>query len=269
MKKLVIILLVLTLILSVSCSKKEDKKEGKLIKIKIGATPVPHARILEVVKEELKKEGIEIQIVEFTDYVKPNTALNDGELYANFFQHKPYLDAFNKEHKMELVSIGGIHVEPYGLYSKKIKSIDELKEGDMITIPVDPSNGARSLLLLQANGLIKLKDPKNLLSTEKDIIENNKKLKFKAVDAAQLPKTLDDVVASTINTNFALQAKLDPKKAILIEGKESKYVNIVAVKKENKDSEISKKLIKVLQSDKVKEFIEKEYKGAIVPTFTK
>lgn len=264
MKKFkVVILIVLSLLLFVAC--KSDVKNEE--KIKIGASAMPHAQILEHVKEDLKNEGINLEIVVTTDYVKPNLDLDSGDLYANFFQHIPYLDKFNSERNLDLVSIGGVHIEPLGVYSNKIKSLEEIKEGDEITIPNDPSNGARALLLLSKAGLIELKDDKNPDATEADIVKNEKNLKITAIDAAQLPRTLEDVAASVINTNYALEAKIDVKSSLITEDKDSPYVNIIAVKKENKDSEISKKIIKILNSDKVRKFIEEEYKGAIVPAF--
>lgn len=236
--------------------------------LKVGASPVPHAEILNLVKEDLKGEGVNLNIVEFTDYVTPNLALDSGDIDANFFQHKPYLDTFSKEKNLKLVSVGKVHVEPLGVYSKKVKSLDELKAGSQIAIPSDPTNGGRALILLHNNGIIKLKDPNNLLATEFDIVENPKKLKFTPIESAQLPRVLPDVAAAVINGNYALEAGLNPgKDALLIEGKESPYANIVAVKEGNENKEDIVKLMKALQSQKVKEFIEKKYNGGVVPAF--
>ena len=236
--------------------------------LKVGATPVPHAEILEAIKPELSKEGIDLKIVEFTDYVTPNLALNDGELDANFFQHYPYLQKFAEERKLNLVSAGAIHVEPLGLFSEKHKSLDELKKGATVAIPNDPSNGGRALILLHNNGIIKLADPTNLYSTEFDIAENPKKLKFKSLEAAQLPRVLKDVDFAVINGNYAMEANLNPTKdALVLEGKESPYANIVAVRGKDLEKAEIKTLIKVLQSEKVANFIEEKYNGSVVKAF--
>lgn len=179
-------------------------------KLVVGATQVPHAEILEVVKPALAKEGVELDIKVFTDYVQPNLQLADKQLDANFFQHQPYLDTFNKDRKTNLVSVGLVHVEPFGGYSKKIKSLAELKDGATIAIPNDPSNSGRALLLLQKQGLLKLKDPSNIVATPIDIAENPKKLKFRELEAAMLPRSFDDLDLALINTNYALEAGLVP-----------------------------------------------------------
>jgi len=237
-------------------------------KLSVAATPVPHAELLEFVKPALAKEGVELDIKVFTDYVQPNQQVADGHLDANFFQHKPYLDSFNAEHKTDLVSVGLVHVEPFGAYSTKIKSLDELKEGALIAIPNDPSNGARALLLLQKAGVITLKDPSNILATSRDIAENPKKLKFKELEAATLPRVLADVDVALINTNYALEAGLNPTKdALVIEGADSPYANLIAVAAKNKDDARVAKLVKALHSDEVKAFIKDKYKGSIVPAF--
>lgn len=247
-----------------NAQKTENTKMEKLI---VGATPEPHAVMLEQVKETLAKEGITLEIKEFTDYVTPNKSLDDGSLDANFFQHKPYLDSFNKEHKTNLVSVAGIHLEPMGVYSKNIKSLDELKEGDLISLPNDPSNGARALRILEANGLIKLQEGVELPSVQ-DITENPKNLKFKEMDAPQLARALSDVSASVINTNFALLAGLSPlNDAIALESKDSPYTNIVAVKGGNEKDARIQKLIHSLQSEEMRQFILDQYKGAILPSF--
>lgn len=247
-----------------NAQKTEKTEMEKLI---VGATPEPHAVMLEKVKETLAKEGITLEIKEFTDYVTPNKSLDDGSLNANFFQHKPYLDSFNKEHKTNLVSVAGIHLEPMGVYSKKIKNLDELKEGDMISLPNDPSNGARALRILEANGLIKLQENVELPSVQ-NIIENPKNLKFKEMDAPQLARALGDVSASVINTNFALLAGLNPlNDAIALESKDSPYVNIIVVKGGNEKDARIQKLIHSLQSEEMRQFILDQYKGAILPSF--
>lgn len=236
--------------------------------LRIGATPVPHAEILNFVKPLLEKENIKLEIVEFQDYVQPNTALADKELDANFFQHKPYLDNFIKERSLDLVSAGNVHVEPLGLYSKTVKSLSELKEGSTIAIPNDATNAARALLLLQANGLIKLKEGVGIEATEKDIAENPKNIKIQPAEAAQLPRVLEDVDAAVINTNYALPANLNPSKdALVIEGKDSPYANLVAVRSGDENRPEIKKLVEILQSEEVRKFLEEKYDGAIVPAF--
>lgn len=237
-------------------------------KLSVAATPVPHAELLEFVKPALAKDGVELDIKVFTDYVQPNVQVSDGQLDVNFFQHKPYLDSFNSEHKTQLVSVGLVHVEPFGAYSSKIKSIDELKDGAQVAIPNDPSNGARALLLLQKQGLIKLKDPSSILATARDIAENPKKLKFRELEAATLPRVLPDVDIALINTNYALEAGLNPvNDALFIEGEDSPYANLVATTDAKKDDAAIQKLVKALQSDEVREFIKEKYKGSIVPAF--
>ena len=242
---------------------------GAKTTLKVGATPVPHAEILEIVKPLLAQQNIDLQIVEFSDYVQPNLALNDKELDANFFQHEPYLDNFVSEHKeVKLKNAGGIHIEPMGIYSKKIKQLDALPGGASIAIPNDPTNGGRSLLLLEKAGLLKLKDGVGVKATVQDIASNPKNLKFQEVEAAQVPRTLDDVDAAVINTNFAMQVNLVPTKdALFMEDKTSPYVNIVAVREGDEKRPEIEALLKALKSKEVKDFIESKYKGAIVPAF--
>lgn len=233
----------------------------------VGATPEPHAVILEQIIPLLQEEGIGLEIKEFTDYVTPNLSLQDGSLDANFFQHEPYLNTFNKEKGTTLVNVAGVHLEPMGVYSNKIKSLKELKDNDLISIPNDPSNGARALRILEKEGIITLKKDVELASVQ-DIVENHKNLSFKEIDAPQLTRTLDDVSTSVINTNFALLAGLNPlNDAIAIEDKDSPYVNILVVKEGRENDESIKKLIKVLQSSKVRDFIMQRYEGGILPGF--
>lgn len=237
-------------------------------KLSVAATPVPHAELLEFVKPQLAKEGVELDIKVFTDYVQPNAQVADGQLDANFFQHKPYMDTYNSERNTELVSVGLVHIEPFGAYSTKIKSMDELKDGAQVALPNDPSNGARALLLLQSQGLIKLKDPENLLATSRDVVENPKKLRFRELEAATLPRVLADVDLALINTNYALEAGLNPTKdALFIEGEDSPYANLVATTAAKKDDAAIQKLVKALQSNEVRDFIQTQYKGSIVPAF--
>ena len=237
--------------------------------IKIGASPVPHTEILEQIEPDLKKKGIKLEITQFNDYVQPNIALNDKELDANFFQHEPYLKDFIKEHKeMKLTNAAGVHVEPMGVYSKKINKLDELTDGAKVSIPNDPTNGGRALLLLEKAGLLKLKDGVRETATVQDIAENPKHLIVTEVEAAQLPRTLDDVDISVINTNFAMNADLNPvNDALFMEDKTSPYVNIIAVREGDENRPEIKALIETIHSDKVRNFIEEKYKGAIVPAF--
>lgn len=236
--------------------------------LKVGATPVPHAELLNLVKEDLKSEGVDLKVVEFTDYVTPNLALAEGELDANFFQHFPYLEKFSNERGLNLVSAGKVHVEPLGVFSQKIKDIKDLPNKATIAIPSDPSNGGRALILLHNNGIIKLNDPTNLYVTEFDIVENPKKLKFKPIEAAQLPRVLPDVEAAVINGNYALEAGFSPvEDSLLLEGAESPYANIIAVKSGDESKEDIQKLLKALQSKKVSDYIGANYKGGVVPAF--
>lgn len=236
--------------------------------LKVGATPVPHAELLNLVKEDLKSEGVDLKVVEFTDYVTPNLALAEGELDANFFQHFPYLEKFSNERGLNLVSAGKVHVEPLGVFSQKIKDIKDLPSKATIAIPSDPSNGGRALILLHNNGIIKLNDPTNLYVTEFDIVENPKKLKFKPIEAAQLPRVLPDVEAAVINGNYALEAGFSPvEDSLLLEGAESPYANIIAVKSGDESKEDIQKLLKALQSKKVSDYIGANYKGGVVPAF--
>lgn len=234
----------------------------------IAASEVPHAQILEQVKPVLAKEGVKLEIKVFSDYVQPNLLVADKQLDANFFQHQPYLDTFNKDRGTKLVAVAQVHVEPFGGYSRKIKNIAELKDGATVAIPNDPSNSGRALLLLQKQGLIKLNAAAGITATPTDIVENPKKLKFRELEAAMLPRALDDVDLALINTNYALEAKLVPTKdALFIEGSDSPYANIVVTREDNRDSEDVKKLVQALHSPEVKTFIQTQYKGAVVPAF--
>ena len=234
----------------------------------VAASPVPHAEILEFVKPALAKEGVDLKVKVFTDYVQPNVQVAEKRLDANFFQHQPYLDEFNKSKGTNLVSVAAVHLEPLGAYSSKYKKLDELKDGATVVIPNDATNGGRALLLLDKAGLIKLKDSKNILSTVKDITENPKNLKFRELEAATIPRVLTQVDLALINTNYALEAKLNPEKdALVIEGSDSPYVNILVARPDDKDSEDMKKLVAALHTPEVKAFILEKYKGAILPAF--
>ncbi|MCM2320342.1 MAG: MetQ/NlpA family ABC transporter substrate-binding protein [Pseudomonas sp.] len=236
--------------------------------LNVAATPVPHAEILEVVKPLLAKQGVELKVRVFTDYVQPNLQVQQKNLDANFFQHQPYLDEFNASRKTELVSVTGVHIEPFGAYSSTIKSLDELPEGASVAIPNDATNGGRALLLLAKAGVITLKEGAGITATPKDIAENPKHIQVRELEAATLPRVLKQVDLALINTNYALEAGLTPTKdALAIEGNDSPYVNILVSRADNKDSEAMQKLAKALHSDEVKAFIADKYKGAVVPAF--
>ena len=236
--------------------------------LSVAATAVPHAEILEFVKPTLAKEGVDLKVKVFTDYIQPNVQVAEKRLDANFFQHQPYLDEFNKGKGTNLVSIAGVHLEPLGAYSSKYKTLNDIPSGANVVIPNDATNGGRALLLLQKAGLIKLKDAGNILSTPKDIAENPKDLKIRELEAATLPRVLTQVDLALINTNYALEAKLNPEKdALIIEGSDSPYVNILVARPDNKDSQALKKLVGALHSPEVKQFILEKYKGAVLPAF--
>ncbi len=274
--KVLAILLTFTLLFTACQSKSNStgdsnkdtttKTENK--KLVVGATPLPHAEILNFVKPLLEAKGITLEVKEFTDYVTPNIALNDKQLDANFFQHVPYMESFAKEKNLQLIAAVKVHVEPMAAYSSKIKSVDELKDGATIAVPNDATNEGRALLLLQKQGLIKLKDASNLSQTPKDIVENPKNLKFSELEAAQLPRVLVDVDLAVINTNYALEAKLNPvKDALFIEDGDSPYANVLTVRPDNQNSPEIQELVKILNSEEVRKFINDKYQGAIIPAF--
>ena len=237
-------------------------------KLVVAATPIPHAEILELIKPTLAREGVDLEIKVFTDYVQPNVQVAEKRLDANYFQTLPYLENFNKGKGTNLVTVVGVHVEPIGGYSKKIKKIEDLKDGATVAIPNEGSNSGRALLLLQKAGVITLKDPTNALATPKDIASNPKNLKFKELESALLPRVLDQVDLDMINTNYALEAGLNPATdALIIEGADSPYVNFLVARPDNKDSVAIQKLAKALTSPEVKAFIAEKYKGAVLPAF--
>jgi len=243
-----------------------DESVEKKTTIKVGATPVPHAEILEFVKPLLKAKGYDLEIVEFTDYVTPNIAVDEGELDANFFQHAPYLREFNINKNTHLVKTVNVHLEPMGLYSKKITSLTDLQDGATIAVPNDPTNESRALDILVKQGLLTFNNV--TLKTAVDIKTNPKNLKIKELDAPQLPRVLDEVDAAIINTNYALSADLNPlKDAIILESKDSPYANIVVVKEGNENKDYVKVLNEVLNSTEVKEFIKTKYNGSIIGAF--
>lgn len=237
-------------------------------KLSVAATPVPHAEILEFVKPKLAEQGVELDVKVFTDYVQPNVQVDQKRMDANFFQHQPYLDEFNDGRGTNLVSVVGVHVEPFGAYSSRIDSLKALEDGATVAIPNDPTNGGRALLLLQKAGLITLKDGSKITATPRDIADNPKDLEFKELEAATLPRILNQVDLALINTNYALEAGLNPTEdALVIEGAESPYVNILVAHESRANDEAIQKLAKVLTTDDVKAFIKKQYEGAVVPAF--
>ena len=237
-------------------------------KLVVGATPVPHAEILELIKPELAKEGVDLEIKVFNDYVQPNLQVFQKKLDANYFQTKPYLDGFNKGKKADLVTVVGVHVEPFGGYSSKYKSLADLPDGATVAIPNEGSNAGRALLLLEKAGLITLNDPTDALATVKDVKTNPKNLKFKELESAMLARAYNQVDLDMINTNYALEAKLNPKKdALILEGADSPYVNFLVARPDNAHSDAIQKLAKALTSPEVKAFLAQKYDGAVLPAF--
>ena len=270
--------LVLSLSLAACGSKKEEAPAAAPadtpaettapVVLNVAASSTPHAEILEQVVDVLAEQGIDLQIHEYGDYVVPNTAVEEGEEDANYFQHIPYLESFNEKEGTHLVSVGGIHIEPMGVYAGKTASLEELPDGAEIAIPNDPTNEGRALLLLEAQGLIKLADSSNLEATPNDIVENPKNLTFKELEAAMIPNAVDEVDLSVINVNYALEAGFNPTEdALAIEDANSPYVNIVAVKEGNENNPAVLALVEALQSDTVRDFINETYGGAVVPAF--
>ncbi len=264
MKKIISTVLVLAAAASLSFA--AGKKKTTL---KVGATPEPHAEILNLIKADLKKQGITLKVVEFTDYVTPNKALEDGQIDANYFQHLPYLESFNQEQGTHLSNAGGVHIEPIALYSKKYKSISDIPAGANIGIPNDPTNEGRALLLLQSAGLITLKASAGITATPLDITSNPNNLKFTEVEAASVPRILPDVDAAVINGNYAIPAGLNASKdGLFVEGADSPYVNVIAVKTGHENDEVIKALVNAVKSAKVKEWIQKRYpNGDVIAVF--
>lgn len=238
--------------------------------ITVGASPVPHAEILQYIKDNLAaKEGLKLNIVQFNDYVQPNTALKDGSIDANFFQHVPYMQEFGKEHGIDMVAVTKVHIEPLGIYSHKIKSLSEVPAQAVVAIPNDVTNGGRALQLLAQNGLITLKGNVGTSATVHDIASNPKNLQIKELDAAQLPRSLDDTTLSVINGNYALTVGLKPNKDALALEKAANnpYANVLTVLKGHENYAAVKKLAKLLNSPEVKKFIEDKYQGSVIPAF--
>ena len=244
---------------------------AELKEIKVGASPAPHAEILEAAEPELEKLGYKLNIVEYTDYVQPNLALNGGELDANYFQHLPYLEQFNQENGTKIVSAAAIHYEPFGIYAGKTASLDALADGAKVAVPNDATNEARALLLLEAQGLIKLTDGVGLNATKTDVVENPKNLDILEIEAAQVPRSLQDVDIAVVNGNYAIEAGLKVSDALAVEASDSEaavtYGNVLAVQEGKENDEAIQALVKALESDTVKSYIESTYEGAVVPLF--
>lgn len=263
LSKVLFVALLCTMVCFVGCTKDDSSV------LKVGATPEPHAEMLKLVVDNLAEQGITLKVMEFTDYVTPNEALEGGQIDANFFQHLPYMESFNSERGYHIVNAGGIHIEPVALYSKKVSSLAELKDGATIAIPNDPTNEGRALLLLQSAGLIKLDENAGITATPQNIVENPKNIKFHEIEAASLPRVLLDVDAAVINGNYAIPAGLRANSdGLVVEGADSPYVNVVAVKDGNENSDKITALVKALQSEEIAEFIAERYpNGEVVKVF--
>ncbi len=239
------------------------------VSIKIGASPSPHAEILEAAKDALAAKGVDIEVVTYNDYVQPNLAVENGEIEANYFQHQPYLDDFNAENDTHIVSVGTIHYEPFGIYAGKSTDLSDIQDGAQIAVPNDTTNEARALQLLQANGIITLKDGAGLTATKQDIVENPHNVEILEVEAAQIPRSVDSVDFACMNGNYAIEAGFKPSDALAQEASDSEaaqtYGNVVAVAEENKDAAWAKTLVEVLKSQEIKDFITSTYEGGVVP----
>ena len=265
MKKIIVIALVALLSVVSVFAQAAAETQSSTTKIVVGATPEPHAALLSLVVDDLAAQGITLEIKEFTDYVTPNDAVEYGEIDANYFQHIPYLESFNTEHGYHLVNAGGIHVEPIALYSSKYSSLSDLPNGAVIAIPNDPTNEGRALLLLQSAGLIKLRADAGLEAIPLDITENPKNFKFSEIEAATLPRVLSDVDAAIINGNYAIPAGLvATRDGLFVEGADSPYVNVIAVKEGNENNPAIKALVEALKSDEVAAFVAEKYKNGEV-----
>ncbi|MDL5200469.1 MetQ/NlpA family ABC transporter substrate-binding protein [Streptomyces sp. ALI-76-A] len=260
----------LTLGLTACGSDNDSASSGTSGPLVVAASPTPHAEILKYVQDNLaKKAGLDLEVREFTDYVTPNTATEDGSVNANYFQNQPYLDDFNKKNGTHIAPVVTVHLEPLGLYSRKVKSADDLKSGATVAVPNDSVNEARALKLLDANGIITLKDGVGNEATPADIVKNPKKLTFKELEAAQTPRSLDDVDAAVINGNYAIESDLKPAQDALVleSAKNNPYGNFLAVKEGNEDDPRVKKLAGLLTSPEVRKFIEDTYDGSVLPSF--
>lgn len=265
MKKILAIALIALFTIASVFAQAASETQPSETKIVVGATPEPHAALLALVVDDLASQGITLEVKEFTDYVTPNDAVEYGEIDANYFQHIPYLESFNTEHGYHLVNAGGIHVEPIALYSSKYSSLSDIPNGAVVAIPNDPTNEGRALLLLQSAGLIKLKDNAGLEAIPLDIVENPKNLKFSEIEAATLPRILSDVDAAVINGNYAIPAGLvATRDGLYVEGADSPYVNVIAVKAGNENNPAVKALVEALKSDEVKAYVAEHYKNGEV-----
>ncbi|WP_068141332.1 MetQ/NlpA family ABC transporter substrate-binding protein [Limnochorda pilosa] len=234
--------------------------------IRVGVTAGPHEEVMEVVRDILAEQGVRVEIITFSDYVTPNLVLAEGDLDANSFQHLPYLERFATDHGLKLTAIAPTLNFPMGLYSRRIQQPDELKMGDSVAIPNDPTNGGRALLLLQDAGLIELAPGVDLAATPLDVVGNPKRLRILELDAAQLPRSLEDVALAAINTNYAIEAGLNPvRDAIHLEGAQSRFINVIAVRTEEKDRPIFQKLIAAYHSERVRRFVEERFEGSVIP----
>lgn len=249
----------------------ESKASGDLEKMVVGASPAPHAEILEAAKPLMAEKGYDLQVMVYSDYVQPNNALDAGDLDANYFQHLPYLESFNEQHGTKLVSAAAIHYEPFGIYAGKTASLEEVANGAVVAVPNDVTNEARALLLLEAQGLITLKEGAGLEATKNDIAENPKNLEIMEVEAAQIPRVLPDVDLAVINGNYAIEAGLKVSDALAIEDAESisatTYGNVLAVREGEEETDKTKALVEVLTSEEIKTFMDETYEGAVVPLF--
>lgn len=261
-KKLVALALLATLFGLTGC---QTSKTAAPQQISVGVTAGPHAEIMEEVKKVAAKDGLDIKIVEFNDYIQPNVALNSGDILANSFQHQPYLDNIIKDRKYDIVSVAKTVIYPMAIYSTKIKNLSELKDGATVAIPNDPTNGARALMMLEKQGFLKLKAGDKVTASVADIVENPKNLKIVELDAAQIPRSLADMDIAAINTNYAITANLNPSKdALAVEDGDSPYANVIAVRTKDKDNPLVQKLIHAYQSDEVKQFIQEHFKGSAI-----
>ena len=279
-KKLLALLLALSLSLSLTAcggdgganttddDTSSDADAAETVTLTVAASPTPHAEILKQCVPILKEQGIDLVVNEYNDYVIPNTAVEDGDEDANYFQHIPYLDDFNATRGTHLVNVAAVHIEPMGVYAGKTASLEELADGATIAVPSDATNEGRALLLLETQGLIKLADSTNLSSTPNDIVENPKNLEFVEMEAAQIPSSLADVDLAVINSNYALGAGLNPTEdALVLESADSPYVNVLVVKEGNEEAPAVLALIEALHSDTIRTYIEETYGGAVIPAF--
>ncbi|WP_102028356.1 MetQ/NlpA family ABC transporter substrate-binding protein [Salirhabdus sp. Marseille-P4669] len=251
-----------------ACGGEKETQTLSEDKLKIGVTAGPHEEIMEKVKEVAAKDGLEIEIEVISDYITPNTALAEGDLDANSYQHKPFLDQMNEDRNLELVDVANTVNFPMGIYSEAIQDVSELKEGDKVGLPNDPTNGARALMLFEQAGIITLKEGVGANASVKDIDENKLNLEFIELEASQIPRQLGELTAAAINTNYAMEAGFIPSEdSIFIEPKDSPWVNLIAVRSENQDDPVVDKLIKAYHSDEVKQFVEENFNGSVVASW--